>query len=82
MIATITSKGQVTLPVALRVKAQLDAGDKVDFVEVEPGKYLMIPRKQSVMRLCGMIPKPKKPVSIAQMNRAIAQMGRDADGKH
>ena len=33
MIVTITSKGQITIPLSLRQKLHLNAGDKLDFDE-------------------------------------------------
>ncbi len=36
MIATITSKGQITIPLSLRQKFHLNAGDKLDFDENAP----------------------------------------------
>lgn len=35
--ATLTSKGQITLPAEVRRELDLDAGDKVDFVPIEGG---------------------------------------------
>jgi AbrB family looped-hinge helix DNA binding protein len=36
MIVTITSKGQITIPLSLRQKFHLKAGDKLDFDENAP----------------------------------------------
>ena len=36
MIVTITSKGQITIPLSLRRKLHLNAGDKLDFDENAP----------------------------------------------
>jgi antitoxin PrlF len=35
--STLTSKGQITLPLAVRKALSLDAGDQVDFVQAEGG---------------------------------------------
>ena len=43
-IATITSKGQVTLPKEIRDRLGLAAGDRVDFRIDENGKVVMEPR--------------------------------------
>ena len=40
-LAKITSKGQITLPVAIRRKLKLNDGDKVAFVEKE-GEYVLV----------------------------------------
>lgn len=37
--ATVTSKGQVTIPASVRAALQVSAGDKVTFIESSPGRY-------------------------------------------
>jgi AbrB family looped-hinge helix DNA binding protein len=44
--ATITSKGQVTIPKAVRESLGLHAGDKVTFAEERPGVVLMRRRRK------------------------------------
>lgn len=73
MIATLSSKGQVTLPKPFRDRLDLHAGDKLDFIVKENGTLEVIPLKQPASKLRGMLPKPAKPVSIEEMNAAIAQ---------
>jgi antitoxin PrlF len=36
--ATITSKGQITIPIEVRKKLGLKAGTRIDFFETEDGK--------------------------------------------
>jgi antitoxin PrlF len=76
--ATLTSKGQVTIPAAVREALGLGAGDRLEFVEVEKGRFELVPGKQSVKALKGLIKKPSKPVSVASMNEAIKQQGSKA----
>lgn len=76
--ATVTSKGQITIPVEVRQALQVDAGDRVDFVQIEPGQFLFMVANRSVTELKGMFGKPEKPVSIDDMNRAIAARGAAA----
>ena len=74
--ATITSKGQITIPAKLRSELGLEAGDRIEFVRNEKtGNYEVIPATLSVQVLKGIVPKPKVPVSIADMNEAIAKRG-------
>ncbi|HGG59430.1 MAG TPA: AbrB/MazE/SpoVT family DNA-binding domain-containing protein [Gammaproteobacteria bacterium] len=73
MQATITSKGQITLPKALRDRLQLVSGDRVEFIIDENNAVRMLPRKASVKRLKGMLPKPDKPVTLEEMEAAIAE---------
>jgi AbrB family looped-hinge helix DNA binding protein len=70
--ATLTSKGQVTIPAEVRSELHLDTGDRIEFVRnQETGRYEVIPATVPVQALKGIIPKPKKPVSIQDMNEAI-----------
>ena len=71
MQATITSKGQITLPKALRERLHLEPGDKVEFVVDDNNAVRMLPRTASIRRLKGMLPKPAQPVSLADMADAI-----------
>lgn len=73
--ATITSKGQVTIPASVRAALGLETGSRVEFVEVENGKYAIVPATSSVLALKGMLRKPNQPVSIEDMNQAIAVQG-------
>jgi len=72
MRATITSKGQITLPKALRDQLQLSPGDRVEFILDEDNGVRMLPRLVSVRNLKGILPKPAKPVSLEEMDEAIA----------
>ena len=76
--ATLTSKGQITIPVAVREALHVEAGDRVEFVEVAPGRYEFIAATGSARALKGLFAKPAKPVSIEQMNAAIAKRGGSA----
>jgi antitoxin PrlF len=73
--ATITSKGQITLPKAIRTKLGLEAGHRVEFVETDAG-FLVKPATRDIRSLKGILPKPAKPVTIEDMNRSLARMGR------
>lgn len=73
MHATITSKGQVTIPKPIRDRLHLEPGDKIDFVLQEDGDLRITPVTASVTRLKGMVPKPGLPVSLAEMEEAIAR---------
>ena len=70
--ATLTSKGQITIPVAVRQAMQVDTGDRVEFVEVGPGRYEFVAATHHASELKGMFGKPARKVSIEDMNAAIA----------
>ncbi len=76
--ATVTSKGQITIPSAVRQALQVKTGDRVEFVEVAPGRFEVVAATRSVTALKGMFGKPTKTVSIEEMNKAIAQRGASA----
>lgn len=76
--ATLTSKGQITIPVDVRKDLKVDVGDRVEFVQLAPGRYEFVAATRSVTELKGMFGKPKKTVSIEAMNKAIAERGASA----
>lgn len=76
--ATLTSKGQITIPVNVRHDLKVDAGDRVEFILIAPGRYEFVAATQSVTELKGMFGKPTKKISIDDMNKAIAQRGSAA----
>lgn len=69
--ATITSKGQITIPIEVRKSLKLKAGDKINFFETEDGKYTFEPKTGSIMDLRGCIPNLGYTVSIEEMDEAI-----------
>jgi AbrB family looped-hinge helix DNA binding protein len=75
---TLTSKGQITVPAAIRSALGVGTGDRVEFVEVAPGRYEFIAATRPVTALKGMFGKPGKPVSIEAMNAAIVRRGASA----
>lgn len=76
--ATLTSKGRITIPADVRVSLGIDAGDRVEFVQVQLGCFELIAATQSVTGLKGLVRKPAKPVTIEAMNKAIAARGAKA----
>lgn len=73
----VSSKGQVVIPAEVRSDMQVEQGARVEFVKTRDG-WLLKPATQSVTILKGMIAKPKKPVSVEDMNRAIARRHKTA----
>lgn len=72
--ATITSKGQITIPAEIRAELGIDAGDRVEFVRNgKSGHYEMIPANVSIQSLKGILPKRGKPLSIREMNKVIRE---------
>jgi len=71
----LTSKGQITIPVAVREKLGLGTGDRVEFVELASGEFALKPATEDVRALKGMVRRPRKPVSVDAMNAAIRRRG-------
>ena len=69
--AVVTSKGQITIPKPVRDGLGVETGDRVEFVELERGVYTVVAATRDIRDLKGMIPKPAKPVSVADMNKAV-----------
>lgn len=72
-IATVTSKGQITIPAEVRARLGLLPGSRVAFVEGPDGTYEMHPEGVSLRDTRGIIAAPGKPVTIEEMNEAIAE---------
>lgn len=71
--ATMTSKGQITIPKDVRDDLGLEAGTKVSFVRLGPGDYRLRVKRGSVMDLAGMLHYDGPPITIEEMDEAIAQ---------
>ena len=71
--ATLTSKGQTTVPREIRDGLKLAPGDRLHFTLLSNGTVLMRAKKHTVAALAGLLHTPgRKPVTLAQMNDAIA----------
>jgi AbrB family looped-hinge helix DNA binding protein len=76
--ATMTSKGQITIPAVVRAALGVESGDRVEFIQVENGRFELVAATQSVTVLKGLVRKPAVPVTIEAMNQAIAAAGSKA----
>ena len=71
--STLTTKGQITLPQSVRRTLGLEAGDKVDFVEVEDG-YKLVPLRKDIRSLKGRFAgRVERPITLEEMDEAIAE---------
>lgn len=57
----------------------VSTGDRVEFVEIAPGRYEFVAATRSATELKGMFGKSAKKVSIEDMNAAIAASGASAE---
>ena len=72
--ATITSKGQITVPKAVREALRVAAGDRLEFVINERGEVMIHPLRKDVRRLSGILKRPgQRPISVEEMNEGILE---------
>ena len=78
MFATLTSKGQVTLPKEIRDRLGLDAGSMLDFQLLADNTITARTVKPDARRLRGLLKSPHAtPPSTQQMDEAVARHLRD-----
>lgn len=73
--ATITSKGQITIPKDIRKLLDLNSGDKIDFVVEDSGEVRIVPVIKDVKVLRGIVARPKKPVTVDEMKTTVKRRG-------
>lgn len=71
----LTSKGQTTIPQDIRNYLGIQTGDKLEFLINKEGQVVVTPLTVDVSQLKGILPKPKKKVSIEKMNAVIIKRG-------
>ena len=74
-VATVTSKGQITIPKSVRDTLKLETGDRVEFLVAADGTVTIWPVTEDVTTLKGMLRKPTRAVTIEEMNRVIRKRG-------
>ena len=68
----LTSKGQTTIPMAVRERLGLSVGDVMDFVFLPDGSVSVRAVKRDLLSLEGMLAKPGRPVvTLEEMDDAI-----------
>jgi AbrB family looped-hinge helix DNA binding protein len=70
-VATLTSKGQVTIPASVREKCGLKAGSRIDFVVQSDDVIVMYTKVPTLAELYGSVPNNGIHLSIEEMNDAI-----------
>jgi AbrB family looped-hinge helix DNA binding protein len=71
--STVSSKGQLTIPKVIREFLKVGKSDKIIFIPLEDGKVMITNKQIPASELFGMLKhrKPKKPVSIEEMESKI-----------
>ncbi len=74
-VATLTSKGQITIPKEIRDQLQVQTGDRIEFLVGANGQITICPATSDVTTLKGLISKPRRSVTLAAMKATIRQRG-------
>lgn len=68
--ATLTSKGQTTIPKEIRDSLHLKAGDRMTFTLMPDATVVMRVKSKSITDLAGMLHKKgRKPLTVEQLSR-------------
>ncbi len=80
--ATLTTKGQVTIPKPVRDHLKLDTGARVSFVIQDDGVVVLKPVTRHIRDLAGLLARPKqRAVSVKGMDEGIARRVREKFGR-
>ena len=73
MQTTLTSKGQMTLPSAVRSRLGLEAGDRLQVTVVDDDTIVLKrPAPAPVKALRGLLARPKRALSLEEMASGVA----------
>lgn len=68
--ATLTSKGQTTIPKGIRDSLAMKAGDRMTFTLMPDGAVVMRVKTRSIAELAGVLhQKGRKPVPVEKLSR-------------
>jgi AbrB family looped-hinge helix DNA binding protein len=71
----ITSKGQITVPKAVRETLALQPGDRMSFIIHDDGTVTVEAETIDLQSLRGIVKSDGRHVTVEQMNQAIARGG-------
>ncbi|MEO8094714.1 MAG: AbrB/MazE/SpoVT family DNA-binding domain-containing protein [Pseudolysinimonas sp.] len=72
-IATVTTKGQVTIPQDVRIALGIEPGARVEFFDTGRGSWEFIAHTGSINDLRGMFAHDGPPITLEEMDDAIAE---------
>lgn len=72
MKATVTSKGQITIPLPIRKQAHIEVGMQLDFQVESDGSIIIRSLSHDISEIKGIVKPKKKPVSLRDMKKAIS----------
>lgn len=76
MEATLTSKGQVTIPKAVRDSLKLHTGDRLEFIINEDGTVRIVPATRPVTELKTLLDPPTRSLSLEEIDATISRRVR------
>jgi AbrB family looped-hinge helix DNA binding protein len=80
--ATLSSKGQITIPSEIRTELGLEVGDQLEFMLERDGSVRMRLVTASAKELYGLLKRPgRRRVSVEEMNRGIADHAAGEDAR-
>ncbi len=71
--ATVTGKGQVTIPKEVRDRLLLRSGQKIHFTIDEGGRAMIAPERSKLADLAGALGKPPRSATLEEMEEAVEQ---------
>jgi antitoxin PrlF len=78
VLATLTTKGQVTIPKKIRESLKLHTGDKIEIIVTENREAIIRPVSKKVDDLfCKLHKQGRKPVSQEAMDDAVRNRMKD-----
>lgn len=75
MEATLTSKGQITIPKAVRDTLKLHVGDRIEFLVDPDGSVRIVPATRPVTELKALLSRPRRALSLEEIDTVIAERG-------
>ncbi len=73
--ATVTSKGQITIPKPIRDALELEPGDRVAFRFDDEGRVILEPETLDLLQLFGALKPEVRGVTVEDMRRAVRRRG-------
>ena len=81
MLASVTSKGQLTLPKAIRQQLNLSLGSRLDFSVNEQGWLMARPVTNTALGLAGILRRPgQAALSVEAMTDAVEATAAELNG--
>ena len=69
--STISSKGQVTVPKAIRTRLHLQPGDRLQFVLGEDGSVRLEAATRDVTALRSILPRPRRRATLDEIQETV-----------